>query len=169
MNKDKYSMTRLRILNEMANLNKLDVELREYVTYPVAKVDRIKGIQISDTFAMRAIASIISDYIKAITKVFLIISRNIDVIKLEDIHKVDVIGQMAYSLEGIRPEVISGNTYKSLKNLHDIWNELKGSYGYDMNINQLLEILEELPNISKSFREDLENFSIRMGAMYYEK
>jgi hypothetical protein len=120
----------------------------------------------ADEFTLRALASVILDYYTAIENMFEEIAKVVDgsLPSGEEWHK-DLLRQMKLDINGIRPAVITRETFTFLDEYRKFRHLVRNIYGFNLLPERLEPLLTRLPAVDRRLAGEIDGFIKKMYAI----
>ncbi|MGB9660643.1 MAG: hypothetical protein ACPL5F_01325 [Moorellaceae bacterium] len=149
-----------RIKEEVENLERLKKSLKDRGFWSTTSKTKLRH---SDEFTLRALASVLLDYYTAVENIFEQIAKTVDgsLPSGQEWHK-DLLLQMKLEINGIRPAVISQETFTYLDEYRKFRHLVRNIYGFNLIPERLEPLLARLPQVDQRFREEIEAFTKQM-------
>ena len=162
---EEYLVVEARIDTEHDNLLTLERELHRYGLFPQISATTVGSFSLDDAASCRIIGSILHDYYGAVENVFKTVAARIDKSTPTGVprHR-ELLEQMALTIPGLRPAVISKETAEKLDSYRAFRHVFRNVYGFHLAPARMKELLRELPETSEALRADLKRFSSEMRA-----
>lgn len=74
----------------------------------------------------------------------------------------ELLKRMTLSIEGIRPALISEESFKLLNNLKSFRHFFRHTYGYELDKRKIAIVLDDAQKLKETFRLDLERFLVSL-------
>jgi len=145
-----------RAKKELENTGQLKSALAGRGLYPLTR----KGRQnLNDEFMLRAVVSVVLDYYTALENIFKEVAKNIDgrLPAGPDWHK-DLLTQVGLNLPGLRPPLLSGETFAEVDELRRFRHLARNIYGFNLKPERVISLLEKLPELDKKIESELSCF-----------
>ncbi|BCV26021.1 hypothetical protein [Gelria sp. Kuro-4] len=158
-----------RVQEERANAARLmeTLQTKGYLN-PTSSLTLTKELQ--DEFHLRAVASVLLDYYSVAENIFKEIAKRVDgtLPKGDEWHK-DLLQQMKFPLPGIRPPVLSPESFARLDEYRKFCHLVRHIYGFNLVPTKLLPLVDSLPETDQAFAADLQGFLNAMEGLlgYY--
>lgn len=150
-----------RIKEEVENLERLKESLKDRGFWATTSYKtKLRHI---DEFTLRALASVLLDYYTAVENIFEQIAKTIDgsLPSGQEWHK-DLLLQMKLEINGIRPAVISQETFTYLDEYRKFRHLVRNIYGFNIIPERLEPLLTRLPQVDQRLRDEIEVFTKQM-------
>lgn len=149
MTAEECMLVKAKILRELDNISLLEKELNRYGLFPKITATTIGEFSFNDPAVCRIIGSILHDYYIAVENVFKSVAKRIDgsLITGEYWHK-ELLEQMTLDVPGIRPPLITQETFVLLDDLRGFRHVFRHVYGFSLASERIMELLKDLPQIS---------------------
>jgi len=150
-----------RLKEEVENLERLKKSLKDRGFWATASYK--PSLQHIDEFTLRALASVLLDYYTGVENIFEQIAKIVDgsLPTGQEWHK-DLLLQMKLEINGIRPAVISHETFATLDEYRKFRHLVRNIYGFNLIPERLEPLLIKLPQVDQRFRNEIEAFLKRM-------
>ncbi|MDK2856871.1 MAG: hypothetical protein PWQ86_2084 [Bacillota bacterium] len=157
MNLRGFLILKGRIEEERTNAERLLDTLRQKGYLGPGDPTAPEGLQ--DEFTLRAVASILLDYYSAAENIFKEIAKRIDgnLPKGDEWHK-DLLLQMKLSLPGLRPAVLTPDTFGLLDEYRRFRHLVRNIYGFNLIPERVFPLIRNLPKTDAAFASDLAKF-----------
>ncbi len=155
-----------RIQEEMENVRLLVDSLKQRGLFPLKEAGKAL---LRDDYLLRAVASVLLDYYTVAENIFKEVAKVIDgkVPEGQDWHK-ELLVQMKLNISGIRPPVLSKDTFRQLDEYRRFRHLVRHLYGFNLLPDKVETLLENLPEINKSLKRDLTCFLKKMKDLILE-
>ena len=165
MTDKEFSLIQARVREEISNIDSLMAELEKRGLIK-ANRDSGKAPFTEDSFFIRAIGSVLHDFYVMVENVLEIIGREIDesLPQGQDWH-IKLLKQMALDVPGVRVAVLSKSTMQALDKYRAFRHVFRNVYGYNLESNRILELVQQLPETVANLKKDLQNFLKDMGTI----
>ncbi len=166
MTSTKIKLLRKRLDEELTNISRLCKSIDKYTR----QREEGEGIEKLDSdLYFRAMGSILHDFYSAVEKSFLTIAREIDnEVPAGSSWHSDLLDQMSYDIDGVRPAVISKDLREKLKEYLGFRHIFRNVYGFNLVGNKLDLLLKNLPNIHKCYKKAVSKFLQNMEEVLCE-
>ncbi len=135
----------------------IDVQIREIETI-YAKLDerrqeenRLTGIE-SIAYQLHNLYCAFEDLFKIIANTF---ENNI---QDKASYHMELLKRMAISIEGIRPSLVSQESYALLDNLRSFRHLFRHAYSYELDIRKVRIVLDDAMKLREIYRKDINTF-----------
>lgn len=145
-----------RIKHELENIDRLKNTLADKDLYPLLKSGRQF---LNDEYMLRAATSILLDYYASLENIFKEVAKNFDG-KMpggSDWHK-DLLTQVGLDLPGLRPPLLSRETFEEVDELRRFRHLARNIYGFNLKPERVVSLLERLPDLDKKMNRELNSF-----------
>ncbi len=114
----------------------------------------------------RIIGSILHDYYVAVENIFKSVAKRVDgsLMTSENWHK-ELLEQMTLEVFGVRPAVISLETFALLDELRGFRHVFRHVYGFSLAPERIMELVKGLPQISLLLKKDLKIYTEQVEKM----
>ncbi len=159
------NILKARVKEDLCSMENLLLELREKRIIKDVSNSCVVVVD-EDSFILRAVGSILHDFYVAVESIFKIISAEIDesVPEGTDWH-IKLLKQMMLEITGVRPVVISRETWKKLDKYRSFRHVFRNVYGFNLDSVRLKELLQELPATTVRLNQDIELFIKRLDVI----
>ncbi len=152
------NILKARIKEDLDSMEILVLELRKRGIIKNGSNSCVVVVE-EDNFILRALGSILHDFYVAVESIFKIISVEIDESVPEGLDwHLKLLKQMVLEISGIRPPVISRETWKKLDKYRAFRHVFRNVYGFNLDSIRLKELLQELPTTIARLSQDIELF-----------
>ncbi|MDH7577560.1 MAG: hypothetical protein QHH75_06945 [Bacillota bacterium] len=143
------------VQEELEQLGRLKLLLEEKGFFTA---DRAKKV-LSNEIILRGVAGILQDYYSGVERLFKRIALEVDekLPKGESWHK-ELLSQMKREIPGLRPPVISHETFQLLDGLRGFRHRVGNIYAFDLVPQKVAPHLFTLPEIDARLRQDVTSF-----------
>jgi hypothetical protein len=148
MTKNSFIVIKNEIEKELKDLNRLNEEMREVLGHP------------SPSFLeTRAAGSILHDFYCGVEKIFRRIASRIDgdMPTGEDWHT-ELLDRMAIPIDGLRPEVISGDVKERLSEYLRFRHLFRNIYGFELKWERCAALGRDMQDAFDMLRSDIKRF-----------
>ncbi|MBP7796921.1 MAG: hypothetical protein BWY23_02591 [Spirochaetes bacterium ADurb.Bin218] len=115
--------------------------------------------KVNDKFLIEAIAYQLHNLYCAYEDLFKIIARTFENnITDEAKFHIELLKRMAISIEGVRPGLISEESFKLLDTLRSFRHFFRHAYSYELDERKIKIVLEDAYKLKEIFKKDLEKF-----------
>lgn len=161
-----FLLIEARIQEEKENFTLLIDSLKKRGLFPLTEKGKTL---LADNFMLRAVASVLLDYYTAAENIFKEVAKAIDgkVPEGQDWHK-ELLVQMKLNIPGIRPPVLSRDTFSQLDEYRRFRHLVRHLYGFNLLPEKVESLLKSLPGINESLKKDLNNFCREMKNLIIE-
>lgn len=125
---------------------------------------------LADEIALRGVAGILQDYYSGVERVLKRIAVEVDerLPRGESWHR-DLLAQMKREIPGLRPPLISEETFTLLNDLRSFRHRVGNIYTFNLLPEKVLTYLLKIPHIDKNFEQDVFSFLAQMKEMVEEE
>lgn len=150
-----------RLKEEKGNLERLRETLQARGFWATEQQEI--SLRQADEFTLRALASIILDYYTGIENMFEEIAKVVDgsLPAGEEWHK-DLLRQMKLDINGIRPAVITRETFTFLDEYRKFRHLVRNIYGFNLLPERLEPLLTRLPAVDRRLAGEIDDFIKQM-------
>lgn len=159
MIRKQFAVIAARIKEELANITRLQEELKARGIINIDKKINIKKLDHNDSFALRAVGSILHDFYVSVENVCKLIAREIDEqLPLgENWHK-ELLKQMMLEIPGVRPALLTRETASRLEEFRAFRHVFRNVYGFNLSAERLRDLLKKFPDTAQRFEREVLNF-----------
>jgi len=150
-----------RLKEEKDNLERLKKTLQAKGFWATGQQEI--SLRQADEFTLRALASVLLDYYTGIENIFEEIAKVIDgsLPSGQEWHK-DLLRQMKLDINGIRPAVITRETFTSLDEYRKFRHLVRNIYDFNLLPERLEPLLARLPEIERGLANESDGFIKQM-------
>lgn len=162
---DCYAFTQ-RVKEELANLDRLEGRLAEHDLFPGVHTETFRGYPLTDEDSRRVLGTYLHDYYSCLEKIFIHVAVDIDntLPKGEDWHK-KLLQQMTWEMPEERPAVLDNATAAQIDDLRGFRHVFRNLYGFNIHLEKIIKVLNNLPEISSSVKRDISAFLDKMNCL----
>lgn len=151
-----FPVLRARLEAELKNIMLLteDLQVRGFLQDTPKRKEALQ-----DTFALRAVGSVLHDLYTAIENMFKIVARYIDdsVPDQADWH-LELLQQVAIPVTGIRPAFITAKTKDQVNELRGFRHIFRNIYGFNLASDRIEQLLNGTEEMTLSIKMDTKQF-----------
>lgn len=151
----KFKVLKLSIKDEIKKLEQLDKEKNALLK------------RRPSNYVVRAGGSILHDFYTGIEKIFASIAKEVDnrLPMGEEWHS-ELLHQMTLDIPGLRPQVITANTEKKLREHLGFRHLFRKRYGFELDWQKLKKLLLGMPQIRSNLENEIDRFFEALNSLF---
>ncbi len=160
-----YLIVEARLKDEMKNLDGVLARLTRLGLYPEIATAAVGGFALTDENAARIVGSYLQDFYNCFENMAKVVARSTDGAgqpQGPDWHS-ELLRQMSTPVRGIRPRLISEETWRTLDEYRRFRHVFRNVYGFVLDAGRTTELLEQLPEAAAGLKRDLAGFMDEMS------
>lgn len=138
--------------------------LRAEISSQLAEIEKIYGrieerVQAKNQVEVESLSFWLHNLYSAFEDLFEMIARAFENnITSQDHYHIELLKRMTVSIEGVRPALLSQNTFTLLDRLRAFRHVMRHAYVYDLDERQVRLVLEDALELKKSYAKEIEAF-----------
>jgi hypothetical protein len=151
MDREKLSVLRAELQAQMREIDNIYVKLEDRRREKGRAGIESTGYQLHNLYC-------------AFEDLFKIVARTFEnQIQDESQFHIELLKRMTMSIEGVRPAVLSPESYRFLDSLRAFRHFFRHAYGYELDERKIRIVLEDAVNLRELHKRDIEEFLGRLG------
>jgi len=166
INRVEYLALKARIEEELRNINRLESALKKLALFPTIKTNSINGLPLNDEISCRIIGSYLHDYYCGLERIFVHVAKSFgqSLPTGNQWHK-ELLDEMTLSIPGVRTALLSKKALVKIDELRGFRHVFRNAYGFSIDPVREQILLNSLPEISKSVKNEISVFCKQMDAI----
>jgi len=155
-----YLLVEGRVRVEIENMASILDRLQNLGLYPRVCTDMVGGFPITDENAARLVGSYMQDFYNCFENIAKVVARAVDGVGVPEGPEwhAELLRQMNTSIRGVRPEVISDETWRLMDEYSRFRHVFRNVYGFVLDASRTFELLKKLPDAVACLKRDLQSF-----------